>query len=525
MQKALEMGKKSATGSFQLFIGVAASTIIMAIGTIILARLIKPEEYGLYTIALIPSYMANLFRDWGVNSAIARYTASLRAENKDENAYPIIISGIIFELAAGLALSIILVALSGFIASTVFQRPGASSLIAVASVTVLAGALLAAAQSTFIGFERMELNSLTSICQAIAKTITSPLLVFAGYGALGATLGYTISFIFATIIGLIALYLAIIRGLKARNAEINGLSQTLKAMLRYGIPLSIASIISGFLAQFYAFLMAIYCTDTMIGNYQVATQFATLLTFFSIPISTVLFPVFSKINPKKEGELLQSVFASSVKYTAIFLVPATTAIMVLSKPMICTLFGEKWAYAPLFLTMHVIGNLFAIFGNLSLGNLLAGLGETKTQMKLSLITLAFGMPLAFVLIPSAGIVGLITTSIVAGLPSLSIGSYWVWKHYNVRVDIKSSTKILATSFIAAATTFLVTNTMAYADWIKLVAGITTFLITYIVAAPAVGAVEKADVANLKIMFSGLGVISKLLSIPLSTMEAILGFLG
>jgi O-antigen/teichoic acid export membrane protein len=65
MQKALEMGKKSATGSFQLFIGVAASTTIMAIGTIILARLMTPEEYGLYSIALVPSYMAILFRDLG----------------------------------------------------------------------------------------------------------------------------------------------------------------------------------------------------------------------------------------------------------------------------------------------------------------------------------------------------------------------------------------------------------------------------------------------------------------------------
>ena len=38
----------------------------MAIGTIILARIITPAEYGLYSIALIPSYMAILFRDWGL---------------------------------------------------------------------------------------------------------------------------------------------------------------------------------------------------------------------------------------------------------------------------------------------------------------------------------------------------------------------------------------------------------------------------------------------------------------------------
>jgi len=51
----------------------------MAIGTIIFARLMTPEEYGLYSIALIPSYIVILFRDCGVNLAITRYTASLRA--------------------------------------------------------------------------------------------------------------------------------------------------------------------------------------------------------------------------------------------------------------------------------------------------------------------------------------------------------------------------------------------------------------------------------------------------------------
>jgi O-antigen/teichoic acid export membrane protein len=521
MQKALEMGKKSATGSFQLFIGVAASTIIMAIGTIILARLIKPEEYGLYSIALIPSYMAAIFRDWGVNSAITRYVASSRAENKEEKAYEVVVSGIIFEVATGLILSIILILLSNFIASTVFQRPEASSLIIIAAITVFAGALLTAAQSSFVGFERMELNSLTNICQAILKTVASPLLVFIGYGALGATLGYTISFIFAAIMGLAVLYLTIIRKLKAKDPQKNGIRQTLKRLLRYGVPLSIASITGGFRVQFYAFLMAIYCTDAMIGNYQVATQFATLLTFFTVPISTVLFPVFSKINPQEEHELLQTVLTSSIKYTAVILVPATMAVMVLSKPMISTLFGEKWAYAPFFLTLYVVNNLFVIFGGLVLGTLLTGLGETKIQMKLSFVTLTFGMPLAFLLIPSMGIVGLIITSITAGIPSMCLEIYFIWKRYKTKADIKSSIKILTASLTAAATTFLTINLITSADWIELAMGSVTFLATYLIIAPVIGAINQTDIKNLKIMFSGLGVISKTLNIPLTVMEKML----
>jgi O-antigen/teichoic acid export membrane protein len=335
---------------------------------------------------------------------------------------------------------------------------------------------------------------------------------------MGAVLGYTISSIAAALIGFLILYLAILRGLKAQKPPESSPSETLKKMLHYGIPISISSILGGFLAQFYAFLMAIHCADAMIGNYQVATQFATILTFFTTPISTVLFPAFSKINLQNENELLQTVFASSVKYTAILLVPATMAMMVLSKPMISTLFGEKWTYAPFFLTIYVISNLFSIFGSLSLGSLLAGIGETKTLMELSLITLICGVSMASILIPAIGIVGLILTSISAGLPSMFLGLYLVWKRYKARADLKSSSKILAASVIATVVTFLVLNFVASADWIELAVGGLAFLATYLVAAPLTGAINPGDINNLRALFSGLGIISKLLNIPLTTME-------
>jgi len=459
-----------------------------------------------------------LFRDWGVNSAITKYTATLRAQNKHEDIREIIKTGILFETTTGMALTLISILLSNFIATTIFNRSESASLIAIVSITIFSGALLTASQSSFVGFERMELNSLTLICQAIVKSVASPLLVFIGYSALGAVLGYTTSTIAAAIIGLAVLYLTIFKNLKIKNPEKANLSKTLRKMLHYGVPLSTSSILGGFLAQFYAFLMAIYCADALIGNYQVAAQFAVILTFFTIPISTVLFPAFSKIDPQNEHEIIQTVFTSSVKYTSLLLVPATMAMMVLSKPMISILFGEKWTYAPFFLTLYVINNLFTLIGSLSLGSLLAGTGETKALMKLSLITLSIGIPMAFILIPTNGIVGLILTSILAGIPSMLLGLYWIWKQYKAKADLKSSTKILAASTIATATTYLILDFIASADWIELALGGTTFIATYLITAPLIGAINTSDIKNLKTMFSGLRIISKLLNIPLNVME-------
>ncbi len=514
------MGKISATGSFQLFVGVATSTAIMAVGTIILARLLSPAEYGLYSVALIPSLMINLFRDWGVNSAMTKYIAHFRAAEKDEDIRDIIVAGLIFKISTGLVLSLLSIFLADFIASTIFHRPESAPLISIVSITVFSGSLLTAVQWSFVGFERIELNSLTLICQAVVKSVLSPLLILLGLGALGAVLGHTFSFLLTSIIGLTMLYFFLFRNLKRIRINRFEMSKTLRNMLHYGVPLSISGIQEGFLLQFYSFMMAFYCSDVMIGNLKVATNFAVILTFLTVPISTVLFPAFAKLGSQNEPRLLRTIFTSSVKYTAMLLVPATVAVMVLSKPMISTLFGGKWVYAPFFLTLYIISNLFSGFGILSVRSLLIGLGETKTLMKLSLLTLLIGLPSAFLLIPNLGIVGVIVGTIFAGLPSMFLGLYWIWKHYEAKADFKSSTRIFIASAIAAIATYLIMNLLNVADWIELATGGIIFIVAYVLVAPIIGAINQNDINNLRSMLSGLGFISRLINIPLVLAEKI-----
>jgi len=59
----------------------------------------------------------------------------------------------------------------------------------------LTRALLTAAQSAFTGYEKMEYNSVTMICQSTLKTVPAPLLVIIGYGAFGVILGSTAAFL------------------------------------------------------------------------------------------------------------------------------------------------------------------------------------------------------------------------------------------------------------------------------------------------------------------------------------------
>ena len=74
MSKGAEMAKVSAKGGFHLFWGLATSTIISAVGVILVARLLSPSEYGIVTISLTAPNLIMIFRDWGVNAAMWRNT-------------------------------------------------------------------------------------------------------------------------------------------------------------------------------------------------------------------------------------------------------------------------------------------------------------------------------------------------------------------------------------------------------------------------------------------------------------------
>lgn len=425
-----------------------------------------------------------------------------------------------FEVATGLFLTVISLLMANFVASAVFGKPESAFLIAIISITILSSAFSGAAQSIFVGFERMKLSSCTMICQAVVQSTLAALLVYMGYGALGAAIGLTIGSIAAGVTSAFLLYFVIFRRLSSQFAFKSDLLQTLKPMLKYGIPLAISTITAGILTQFYSFMMAIFCNTSIIGNYNIATNFIALLAFFTIPISTVMFPAFSKINPEKERKLLKTVFASAAKYTAILIIPTTLALIVLSRSIIGTLFGNKWSNAPLFLSLSVILYLLNVFGSLSISTLIPALGATKFYMKLNLLTISIGIPLGFVLIPELGVIGMILSGLFDGIPSMFIGIFWVWKKYETVMNFKSSAKILLASLIAAMITFIFLSIFNLAYWIQLVSGFVIFFGVYLVIAPLLRAISREDIRNLRYMFSSLGVFSKILEIPLTLMEKI-----
>jgi O-antigen/teichoic acid export membrane protein len=195
--------------------------------------------------------------------------------------------------------------------------------------------------------------------------------------------------------------------------------------------------------------------------------------------------------------------------------------MCLSQPAVSTLFGKTYSTAPLFLALLAITYIFPAFGSLSTSNFINSQGKTTFNLYLTIITAAIGFPMGYILILQFGVLGLIATALIAGIPSTVISLYWVRKHYELTVDWRSSAKILLSSAVAAALTYALISELGFSNWIRLIIGIVFFAFVFIAAALLTQTIDKSDIENLRNMVSGLGIIGKIFNRILNIIEKLM----
>lgn len=513
MTLPIDLGKISAKGSSTLFFGFVISNVILAVGAIIVARLLGSALYGLYTLSSFPATLFGLCIGFGVRNGIVRYSAQFNYRNETEKVRTVVISGLVFVAISSSIFALSSLFLSGWVANF-FARPHARFLMEIYSLTVLTDTLVVASQSVFVGLEKTQYYNIILIFQAILRTTISPILIMIGLGSLGAVVGYAAASLGTSVLGMFIVYFFIIKRLHSNFAELKLLSN-LRMLIGYGFPLYVRNLVgAGFGTHFLNFLMIIYASNILIGNYKVALNFKVLVSFFAIPISTVLFPAFSKLEFKTDQRALKTIFMSSVKYTSLVLVPATAALIVLSEQLVSTLYGQAYRLAPLYLSLSALSFLYAAFGLYSIPAFLSSQGETKKSMILGLANVALVLPLAFVLIPRFQIVGLIVSLIVSGSPTVIIGSWWVKKLYNISIDWSQAWRILACSFVTGMLTFATIRYFALSNLLGFAIGLVVFSFSFIILAPLIGVINLDDISNLRAVFSETGRISKLLEIPL-----------
>ena len=513
-----EIGKTSAKGGVNLFLGETLSRVMSAIGTMLVARLLGPSTFGLVSIVLTFPLTITTFADLGINLAITRYIAKYRAEGKSYETKNVLITGIFIELIVSTILSIITFFSAGFIANELFHRPSIEYMIKIASITIFGWALINISLSAFIGFDKMGINSIIKILNNSIKTILQISLVLLGFGLLGAVIGQTLALLIGGIIGISLVFVLLYRSLKSGSESLN-LSGTLKTLLMYSLPLFFTTLLTAVMSQFTDIMTAIYCNDLVIGNFKAASSFK-IFTFFMIPLSTVLLPAFSKIG-QSEMSSLQTMFRLAHKYTALIVVPVSMAVIALSTPLASSIYGVEYEQTSLFLSLIGLGYLSSGLGTIVIVSFIHGQGVTRVSAKFTLAILVVNIPLGLLLIPRFGIFGVIALTLTAQTQYLLMGLWWIKKTYGIFVEWDSPLRICIASGLTAVITYISLSNFPFNNWILLMLGGGIFIVTILFLMPLIGAINRKDLKNLKQMLGGIVFLSVPLNLFLGILERII----
>ncbi len=505
----VEVAGDSARGGFWLFLGEFASTAFLAVGSILVARLLGPSDYGVYSLALVvPSILASMI-GLGIDQAVVRFPAKYKAENKLTHIIRILKAALAFKLLMGMGASIICFLLADFWATHLLSNPGVSPYIRIASALVLLQALLSMMYSAFIGLDRAEAASITKTLMTLVKASLAPILIILGLGVAGAVAGHVAGYAVASLAGAAMLISGQLKSLKQPSEKhekqsLNGFGESLKLMLIYGLPLFLASLILLLCGQLQLIILANIVPTSEIGNYSAAANLTSLLTVTAVPVSTALFPAFSKLNPHSQE--LKNFFSLSVKYFSLLIMPTCMAVILLSGNLVSFFYGEAYQSAALYLALSSILYLFTGLGYGVTGNLLNGTGETKLALKAYIAYLAIFIAAAPVLTWLWGVPGMIAANLTANLILTLYSLHLANRKFNTKINLGGQARIFIASALSLLPTLAFLRLSPLPSLPNLLIGAALYLLAYLTLTPILKAIDMQDLQNIKQILTRIKII-------------------
>lgn len=310
----------------------------LALG-ILLARLLTPEQFGVYAVALTVQSVLMTIADLGLSADL------IRTEEPRRLAPTVATLG----LVVGLLLTAGMMLTAPAVASAL-GSPEAAPTIAVLAVTLgLGGAGVVPYAMLNRRFQQKQLF-LVAIADFTVSTVLTVGLVLAGWGVISLAIGR----VAAQSVSLVLQY--ILAGERPRF----GLDRTLvRPVLAFGLPVAGANLLSWALLNVDNIVVARVAGATALGFYVLAFNISNWpMSAIGQIVRSVSLPLFSR----SKGPEGPDVLARTTALTWMLTLPAGALLAVLSIPLIALLYGETWLpSASVLAALGLFGALRALF--------------------------------------------------------------------------------------------------------------------------------------------------------------------
>jgi len=372
-----------------------ATTFIAKIGglifTIMLARLLLPELFGIYNVVLSIVLIVLTFTDLGVGGTAMRYVSEALGKNNKTKArsyfrYLLKIRGLLLILAITIILLI-----AKPLAYNFFNKPLVFLPLIFSCLYILMLSLnnfLLVLFKALKDLSKLPLIELTSQIFKISLSLLALLILSSKFQVSGIFVAFTIA-------SCLSFILAIILFGKNRDLIFGKIIQIEKPrVLNYLKFMSIASISLVFFGSIDTLMLARFVEAAYIGYYRVGLSLVYAVSGL-LAFSGILLPIFIQINKQRVERAFQKTF----RYLIMLTIPATFGLIFVAKYFILAIYGSEYLLSTsslyilsfLIITLPLVGLYSIIF---------SAKEKPKFLAKFIVISLIINIVLNYILIKS-----------------------------------------------------------------------------------------------------------------------------
>ena len=372
---------------------------------IILARLLMPEQYGLVGMATVFIYISFVFIDSGFSSALIQRQKCSQSDYSTIFYINLFISIIVFLIFYFLAPVI----------SQFYNEPRLTNIVRALSILIILFAFTVVQKAIIAREINFKLRTQIEFSSQVLSGVIGIYLALKGYGVW--------ALVWKTLLNQLFVNLQLwIRNKWFPTFEFN--KSSLREMFAFSSKLLVSGILDRIYQQIYKLIIGKFFPARELGLFTRADQFQKLPSqTISGAITSFTFPVFSKMQ--NEPARLSRAAKRVLSLVMFFNINAIAIMVIVAKPMIASLLGNKWLGAAVYLQLlALVGLMYPV--HLINVQILSSMGRSDLFLKIEVLKKILSIP-AILLGIFIGIKAMIIGMIFASIISLYFNTYYSYK--------------------------------------------------------------------------------------------------
>jgi O-antigen/teichoic acid export membrane protein len=410
------------------FSGTFIGKIFGYISLIIITRFLTPSDFGTFTLAVSIINICLIFILFGTPKALDRFIPYFNAVREFGKTKKLIRIVIQITIILSILVAIILFFISKTLAIELFNNTQLTLVLKILVIGVPFLTFIRVVSASFIGFKELRYQVyLDKISFPLMRILFALIVLFSGIGLLGWIWFYVLALFLVAFIAFIFFK----NNILSKLSNINEQLISFKHIFNYSWPLSINSIILLLLVQINIIILGIFRPSSEVGVYRIYLSLIEFVILGMGSLAAIYKPVFTEFISKKDYDELRYIYRRISKWFVGITFLGSLCVFILGKELVIVFFTESYIIAPVALYILALCNAIISLAGPDFMTLEA-FGNTKLLMINSIAMLFANVGLAYLLVPSFGIIGVALSTTIASIVYHSLGVYEVYKLHNLK---------------------------------------------------------------------------------------------